>query len=158
MMNADPVLSRIWEVVGPVAAGEGMEVVDIEFRREGGRGARVLRVFIDKAGGPTVDDLTRVSRRLDEVFDEEAQFEGPYTLEVSSPGVNRALKKIEHFAGFVGKRIRVRTREAINGRKSFLGPLKEVRADEIVMLQDGIEVRISVASIDKANYEHDWGK
>ena len=157
-MNADPVLSRIWEVVGPVAAGEGMEAVDIEFRREGGRGGRVLRVFIDKAGGPTVDDLTRVSRRLGEVFDEGVEFEGPYTLEVSSPGINRALKKIEHFAGYVGKRIRVRTREPINGRKMFLGPLKEVQADGIAMLQDGVEVRIALAAIDKANYEHDWGK
>ena len=157
-MNADPVLSRIWEVAGPVAAGEGMEVVDIEFRREGGRGSRVLRVFIDKAGGPTLDDLTRVSRRLGEVLDEGVEFDGPYTLEVSSPGVNRALKKIEHFAGFVGKRIRVRTREPINGRKTFLGQLKEVETDGIVMLQDGVEVRIGFASIDKANYEHDWGK
>ena len=157
-MNADPVLSRIWEVAGPVAAGEGMEVVDIEFRREGGRGSRVLRVFIDKAGGPTLDDLTRVSRRLGEVLDEGVEFDGPYTLEVSSPGVNRALKKIEHFAGFVGKRIRVRTREPIDGRKTFLGPLKEVQADGIAMLQDGVEVRIGFASIDKANYQHDWGK
>ena len=157
-MNADPVLSRIWEVVGPIAAGEGMEVIDIEFRREGGRGGRVLRVFIDKAGGPTVDDLTRVSRRLGEVLDEGVEFEGPYTLEVSSPGVNRALKKLEHFVGFVGKRIRVRTREPIDGRKMFLGPLKEVQTDAIVMQQDGVEVRIAFASIDKANYEHDWGK
>ena len=158
MMNADPVLSRIWEVAVPVAGGEGMEVVDIEFRREGGGGGRVLRVFIDKAGGPTVDDLTRVSRRLGEVLDEGVEFEGRYTLEVSSPGVNRALKKIEHFAGFVGKRIRVRTLEPINGRKMFLGPLKEVQNDGIVMQQDGVEVRIAFASIDKANYEHDWGK
>ncbi len=157
-MDADPVLSRIWEVADPVAAGEGMEVVDIEFRREGGRGSRVLRVFIDKAGGPTVDDLTRVSRRLGEVLDEGVEFDGPYTLEVSSPGINRVLKKVEHFAGFVGKRIRVRTRETIDGRKAFLGPLKEVVADGIVMLQDGVEIRIGFAAIEKANYEHDWGK
>ena len=157
-MNADPVLSRIWEVVGPVAVGEGMEVVDIEFRREVGRGGRVLRVFIDKVGGPTLDDLTRVSRRLGEVLDEGVEFDGPYTLEVSSPGINRALKKLEHFAAFVGQRIRVHTREPINGRKMFLGPLKEVQADGIVMQQDGVEVRIALASIDKANYEHDWGK
>ena len=148
----------MWEIAGPVAAGEGMEVVDIEFRREGGRGGRVLRVFIDKAGGPTLDDLTRVSRRLGEVLDEGVGFDGAYTLEVSSPGVNRALKKLEHFAGFVGKRIRVRTREMIDGRKTFLGPPKEVQADGIVMLQDGVEVRIGFALIDKANYEHDWGK
>jgi len=158
MMNADPALSRIWEIVGPIAAGEGMEVVDIELRREGGRGSRVLRVFIDKAGGPTVDDLTRVSRGLGEVLDEGAEFDGPYTLEVSSPGINRVLKKVEHFARFVEKRIRVRTREPINGRKSFLGPLKEVVADGIAMLQDGVEVRIGFATIEKANYEHDWGK
>jgi ribosome maturation factor RimP len=156
MMSVDPILTRIWEMAGPVAAGEGMEIVDVEFRREGSRAGKVLRIFLDKEGGPTLEDLTRISRRLNEIFDEGLQVEGSYVLEVSSPGINRALKTPEHFARFIGKRVRVRTRELIEGRRSFLGTLKEATPGEIVVETDGRDYRIAYAVIEKANYEHDW--
>ena len=157
-MSVDPVVARVWEMASSVAAGEGMEVVDIEFRPEGSRGGRVLRLYLDKEGGPTVDDLTRVSRQLSELLDESPEVPGPYTLEVSSPGINRALKKVEHFIRYVGKKVRVRTGDMIEGRRSFLGVLKEVAKDEIVVAQDGRDVRIALSLIEKANYEHEWGK
>jgi len=72
-MGSDAAVARVWELAASVAAGEGMEVVDIEFRREGGRGGRVLRLYLDKEGGPNVDDLARVSRHLSELLDGEAQ-------------------------------------------------------------------------------------
>jgi ribosome maturation factor RimP len=156
MMSVDPILTRIWEMAGPVAAGEGMEIVDVEFRREGSRAGKVLRIFLDKEGGPTLEDLTRISRRLNEIFDEGLQVEGSYVLEVSSPGINRALKTPEHFARFIGKRVRVRTRDLIDGRRSFLGILKEATPGEIVVETDGRDYRIAYAVIEKANYEHDW--
>jgi ribosome maturation factor RimP len=155
-MSVDPVLTHIWEMAGPVAAGEGMEIVDIEFRAEGSRSGRVLRIFLDKEGGPTLDDLTRVSRSLNELFDEGLQVEGSYVLEVSSPGINRPLKRPEHFVRFVGKRVRVRTRELIEGRRLFLGVLKEATPGEIVVELEGREYRIAFPLIEKANYEHDW--
>ncbi|HTM07940.1 MAG TPA: ribosome maturation factor RimP [Verrucomicrobiae bacterium] len=155
-MSVDPILTRIWEMAGPVAAGEGMEIVDVEFRREGSRAGKVLRIFLDKEGGPTLEDLTRISRRLNEIFDEGLQVEGSYVLEVSSPGINRALKTPEHFARFIGKRVRVRTRDLIEGRRSFLGTLKEATPGEIVVETDGRDYRIAYAVIEKANYEHDW--
>lgn len=156
-MGSDAAVARVWELAASVAAGEGMEVVDIEFRREGGRGGRVLRLYLDKEGGPNVDDLTRVSRQLSELLDGEAGMDGPYTLEVSSPGINRALKKLEHFQRFIGKRVRVRTREVVEGRRSFLGLLKEVRESGVVVSQEGAEFYLPLAVIEKANYEHDWG-
>jgi ribosome maturation factor RimP len=156
MMSVDPVLTRIWEMAGPVAAGEGMEIVDIEFRREGSRAGRVLRIFLDKDGGPTLDDLARVSRRLNELFDDSLDVEGSYVLEVSSPGINRALKTPEHFARFLGKQVRVRTRDLIEGRRSFLGKLKEATPEEIVVELEGRDYRIALPLIEKANYEHDW--
>ena len=156
-MSVDPVVVRVWEVAAPLAADEGMEIVDIEFRREGSRGGRVLRFYLDKEGGPSLDELTRVSRQLGDLLEEQIQVDGPYTLEVSSPGVNRALKKLDHFDRFVGKRVRVRTREMIEGRRLFLGLLKEVRHDGITVAQDGADVRIDFSLIEKANYEHDWG-
>ena len=155
-MSVDPVVARVWEMAAPLAAGEGMEIVDIEFRREGTRPGRVLRLYLDKEGGPTVDDLARVSRGLNELLDESPEVPGPYTLEVSSPGINRALKTLDHFTRFVGKRVRVRTRDLIEERRSFLGILKDVTRDEVVVSQEGREFRIAFSLIEKANYEHDW--
>jgi ribosome maturation factor RimP len=81
---------------------------------------------------------------------------GTYTLEVSSPGINRPLKRPEHFARFVGKRIRVRTRDSIDGRRSFLGTLQEVLENQITLKQEGAQYQIPFAVIEKSNYEHDW--
>ena len=154
----DATVSRVWEMAAPLVEGEGMEIVDIELRHEGSRGGRVLRLYLDKeGGGPTVDDLSRVSRHLSDLLDtHDAVVDGTYTLEVSSPGINRPLKRPEHFARFVGKRIRVRTRDMINGRRSFLGTLQEVLEDQITLKQDGAQYQIPFCVIEKSNYEHDW--
>jgi ribosome maturation factor RimP len=152
----DATVTRVWELAAPLAEGEGMEIVDIEFRREGGRGGRVLRLYLDKEGGPNVDDLSRVSRQLSELLDSQDAVPGAYTLEVSSPGINRPLKRPEHFARFVGKRVRVRTRDIIDNRRSFLGILQQVLEDKITLSQDGKEYQIPFSIIEKSNYEHDW--
>jgi ribosome maturation factor RimP len=111
---------------------------------------------MDKEGGPSVDDLSRVSRRLSDMLDSEDAIAGAYTLEVSSPGINRPLKKPEHFGRFVGKRIRVRTRDMIDGRRSFIGILGQVLGDSVILTQEGKQYQIPFSMIDKSNYEHDW--
>lgn len=152
----DAIVERVWRLAAPLAAQEGMEIIDIEFRREGGRAGRVLRLYLDKEGGPNVDDISRVSRALSDVLDAENAIDTAYTLEVSSPGINRPLKRPEHFARFVGKRIRVRTRDMIEGRRAFLGILSGVAGDKIVLAQDGRDYNIPLSTIEKSNYEHDW--
>lgn len=152
----DATLTRVWQLAGPLVEGEGMEIVDIEFRHEGSRGGRVLRLYLDKEGGPNVDDLSRVSRQLSELLDAEDTIDGSYTLEVSSPGINRPLKKPAHFARFVGKRIRVRTRDLIDGRRSFLGILGQVVEDSVILTQEGKRYQIPFSMIEKSNYDHDW--
>jgi ribosome maturation factor RimP len=132
-----------------------MEIVEIECRHEGRQRGKVLRVYLDKEEGPSLDDLSRISRQLSDLLDVHEPLEGPYTLEVSSPGINRVLKTREHFARFVGKRVRVRSRETIGGKRSFLGVLKDVREDGITV-QEKSAVDIPFALIEKANYEHDW--
>ncbi len=150
-------LGRVWQLAAPLAANDGLEIVDIELKPEGGRSGRVLRVYLDKEGGPTLDELSRVSRGLSDLLDEHDDVvDGAYALEVSSPGINRPLKRPEHFSRFVGKKIRVRTREMINGRRSFLGELLEVSAEKIAVKQDGARWEIAFSQIDKSNYEHDW--
>ena len=152
----DATTARIWELAKPLAQTQGLEIIDIEFRSEGSRGGRVLRLYLDKDGGPNMDELSQVSRELSGLLDEQDFVEGAYTLEVSSPGINRPLKLPEHFRRFLGKRVRVRTRELIQGRRSFLGPLLEVFPDKIALNQDGARIEIPFALIEKSNYEHDW--
>ena len=155
-MVLDRTVSRIWEVAAQIADGEGMEVVDVELRPEGSRRGRVLRLYLDKHGGPNIDELGRVSRQLSELLDTQDIVEGSYTLEVSSPGINRPLKKPEHFQRFIGKRVRVRTGDMIEGRRSFLGILKEVTGDKIRIEVEGKQYDIPFSTIEKSNYEHDW--
>ena len=155
-MVLDRTVSRIWEVATQIADGEGMEVVDVELRPEGSRRGRVLRLYLDKHGGPNIDELGRVSRQLSELLDTQDIVEGSYTLEVSSPGINRPLKKPEHFQRFIGKRVRVRTGDMIEGRRSFLGILNEVTGEKIKIEVESKQYEIPFSMIEKSNYEHDW--
>lgn len=155
-MERDRTVSRIWELATQIADGEAMEVIDVELRREGTRAGRVLRVYLDKEGGPNVDDLGRVSRQLSDLLDSQDIVEGSYTLEVSSPGINRPLKKPEHFQRFIGKRVRIRTGDMIDGRRSFLGILSEVSGDTIRIEVEGKPYQIPFSMIEKSNYDHDW--
>ena len=151
-MERDRTVSRIWELATQIADGEAMEVIDVELRREGTRAGRVLRLYLDKEGGPSVDDLGRVSRQLSELLDAQDIVEGSYTLEVSSPGINRPLKKPEHFQRFIGKRVRIRTGDMIDGRRSFLGILSEVSGDTIRIEVEGKAYQIPFSMIEKSNY------
>jgi ribosome maturation factor RimP len=152
----DATLAQIWELAAAIAETDGKEIVDIEFHPEGSRSGRVLRVYIDKPGGTSLEELTQVSRQLSEQLDTLDLIESAYTLEVSSPGINRPLRRPEHFTPFIGKRIRVRTRDMIEGRRSCLGILQEAGADKIKLMQDRAEYEIPFSTIEKSNYEHDW--
>ncbi|HYY70436.1 MAG TPA: ribosome maturation factor RimP, partial [Terriglobales bacterium] len=102
-------LENLRELAQRVTASGGFELVDVEFRGSGGK-ARMLRVFIDKAGGVTHADCEAVSRELGTILDvEDAVPGGSYTLEVSSPGLDRKLNRPEDFARFVGRRVKLTT-------------------------------------------------
>jgi ribosome maturation factor RimP len=133
------------------------ELVDIEYAREGRGG--VVRVFIDRrveelGGGPpasvTVDDCARVSHRLSELLESEDPIKGHYTLEVSSPGFDRILRKRAHFERFVGERIFAELKLPINGRRRFAGVLKSIAGDSIVMDVDGQAHELPLERIQKA--------
>ncbi len=118
----------------------------------------MLRFYLDRIeGGVTLDDLTPISRILGDVVEAHDVTTGRYTLEVSSPGINRRLRKPKHFRDFVGKKVRVRTIEDQDGRRSFLGSLSKVG-------EEGIEVEVDEGlryfrfdDIAQANYEHEFG-
>lgn len=138
----------------------GMELVDIEYKREGRQ--MVLRFFIDKVGGISLDDCTDVSRELSAVLDVEDIVPGKYILEVSSPGLNRPLKKEADYLRYIGRLVKVKTFEALpdeagNKRKTFLGELTGF-ADGIVMmhLREGQNAQIPIDKVAKASLEFDF--
>lgn len=147
------VVVRVWELAGPVAESEGLELVDVEFQRES-RG-HVLRLYLDREGGITLDDLARASRQVGDVLDVHDAVPGEYVLECSSPGINRRLRRPEHFRRFVGERVRVKTVERGAGRRSFVGRLEAVDDEGIEVSDAQGSYKIRHDEIVRANYEAD---
>lgn len=146
----ETVAERVWQLADPLVTDEGLEIVDVEFHRES-RGM-VLRLFVDREGGVSLDDLTRVSRQLGDLLDVGSAVPGAYTLEVSSPGINRRLRRPDHFRRYLQKTVRVRTVGPLEGRRNFVGPLVAVESDGIRLgADDGQFIRF--AEIAQANYE-----
>lgn len=149
----ETVAERVWEVAEPLVTDEGLEIVDIEHRRES-RGW-VLRLFVDREGGVSLDDLTRVSRQLGDLLDAHDLVPGAYTLELSSPGINRRLRRPEHFSRYVGAKVRVKLLIPRDGRRVFVGTLESVDEGGIrVSDQTGVYA-IAFGDIAQANYEAD---
>jgi ribosome maturation factor RimP len=150
--------ARAQEVLEPIVAGEGLELLEVEFLRE--REGWILRLFIDKPGGRVgLDECSQVSRAVDTVLDVEDIVPHEYNLEVSSPGVNRPLKKPVHFERVKGQKIKVKTFGPIGEppRKNFTGTLTEVAADAIAVDVEGAgSFRISFKDIAKANLEFEF--
>ena len=128
-----------------------MELVDIEYKGEG-RG-KILRIYIDKENGVTIDDCADISRELSVILDVNDVIPNRYTLEVSSPGLRRPLKKIDDFKRFKGKLVLVKTKETINNRKVFKGQLNDCQEDHIVIEIDNESYEIPFDLIKKANLE-----
>ncbi|MGM9608454.1 MAG: ribosome maturation factor RimP [Oscillospiraceae bacterium] len=108
-------------LAAPIAQEQGCTLWDVEYVKEAG--TWILRVYIDKEGGVSINDCEAVSRPLSDKLDEVDPIEGSYTLEVASAGAERVLKKPEHFAAFLGSEVDVRLYRPINGKKEFVGVL-----------------------------------
>ncbi len=149
-------LEKIEALLEPVAVSQGYEWVACEWGSEAG--ARVLRVFIDKAGGLEVKDCEEFSRLIDPLLEVEALISERYQLEVSSPGLNRPLKKWGDFEKFVGEKVSVKTKRPLNGRSHYKGLLKLAQNQQIQLEIDGQLYAIPFLEIMKANLEVDWDK
>ena len=108
-------------LAAPIVQEQGCSLWDVEYVKEAG--TWVLRVYIDKEGGVSINDCEAVSRPLSDKLDEVDPIEGSYTLEVASAGAERVLKKPEHFAAFLGSEVDVRLYRPIDGKKEFVGVL-----------------------------------
>jgi len=125
-------LDQIHAIVERVAASSGLEAVEIELR--GGGKSRMLRIFIDKPGGVTHEDCASVSREVSTIFDvEDAMPGGAYTLEVSSPGLDRKLFRAADFERFQGSRVKLTTKEPVHGNRHFEGRLEHFAAGRLTL-------------------------
>ncbi|MFQ5608764.1 MAG: ribosome maturation factor RimP [Woeseiaceae bacterium] len=136
------------EMLEPTVERLGYELSDLEVRLSGGSG--VVRVFIDRPDGVGLDDCEKVSLAVSALLDVEDPVPGNYDLEVSSPGLNRKLTKVEHFERFTGETVKVEMRFPVEGRKRFRGTLEAVGKENIVVDVDGVSHTLPMATIDTA--------
>ena len=149
------VAKRVADLVEPILDEMGFELVDVEYLSNYGKW--VLRLYIDKETGVTIDDCVRVSREIGDIIDVKGVVTHEYTLEVSSPGIDRPLRKEKDFVGAVGKKVKVRTITPMNGRRSFTGYLKDFKNGTLYIEMEDTPVALPWAEVDKANlvYEFD---
>ncbi|NOY67082.1 MAG: ribosome maturation factor RimP [Gammaproteobacteria bacterium] len=139
---------KLQQIVEDVVSSLGYELVGIEYMMRDKSG--LLRIYIDKEQGIVLDDCRAVSHQLSGVLDVEDPIAGNYDLEISSPGMDRLLFKASDFDRFAGQRVKIKLVSAIDGRKKFKGLLQGLQEEEVVIEQDGQEIRISLANIDQA--------
>jgi len=152
-MTEREIVDRVRAMIHPIVLDEGMEVVDIEYRRESG--GWVLRVILDKEGGVTLDDCSRVSQEVGRSLDVEDIIQTSYTLEVSSPGLTRPLKTEKDFTKYLHRMVKVKTVDPIQNRRQFKGRLQGVSEKGVEILVDGRIYQISLSNVAKANLEVD---
>ena len=132
MKESRPVVDRISEVISPILWALDLELVDVVCVGQGARS--VVRVYIDKAGGVTVDDCGRAHLAIGPALDVADPFPHPYTLEVSSPGLDRAFKRIQDYHRALGKQVSVKLRQPIDGQWRVAGVLTEVNEQGLTVV------------------------
>ncbi len=156
------VTEQIEKLIQPLLEDLGCELVDLEYQRE--QRGWVLRFFLDKVGGINLDDCAMASREISSLLDVENVISTAYSLEVSSPGIERPLKKPEDFKRFSGQLAKIKTLDSIDpdasgkNRKTFIGTLSGLEGDEILLILKNTTdaIRIPLQQIDKANLKHEF--
>jgi ribosome maturation factor RimP len=154
-MSRQIITARVEEVAERLAQADGIEIVEVELKGTGRN--QLLRIFIDKPGGVTHGDCERVSQRVGEALDGEDIVPGHYTLEVSSPGIERKLKKKNDFLRFQGQKAKLVYRE-IEGKNRFVEGTLAGTEDSLVLVDvgDGERIQIPFDSIERANLKFEW--
>lgn len=149
----DDLKFKIWQFAEPVALSEGLELIHVECVKMHSRW--VFRLFLDKEGGVTLDDCTAVSNQLGDILDVHELSQGPYTLEVSSPGLDRPISRDQDFEKFQGAKLKIRTHIKIDGSRNFQGTLVnyiEENGQKVVRIDVAGKIfNIPKNEIDKAN-------
>jgi len=147
-VSADRIITAVESFARPVLDDMGLELVEVQFRRESA--GWILRLFIDREDGVNVDDCASVSRQISAYLEVEDLIEHAYSLEVSSPGLERPLKKKEDFVRFTGRKARIKLKEPIDGQRVFFGLLGAVDENTITLLVDGQQMKIDLDVVARA--------
>ena len=145
------IVNKVTHLVKPLAEYNDIELVLVEFVK-GPRG-NILRLVIDKDGGVTLDDCTRISRVVSDLLDVHDPVPGSYSLEVSSPGINRPLVKKDDYNKFSGEKVLIKLAEPLEGRKKFKGVLRGIINDDVVIESSGQKFYLPYSLIIKARLD-----
>jgi ribosome maturation factor RimP len=146
------VVVQLWQLIEPVVHSEGMELLELEYRCESD--GWVLRLFIDQEGGITVEDCARVSHVVGDLLDVADPIVNQYHLEVSSPGLNRPLRKWEHFQKYVGSIVDVRASTSIDNRRRFKGKLIAASPEGITVDCEGRVFELPLNLVERARLRY----
>ena len=141
--------AQVTELIAPTVEALGLQLWGVEHAQQGK--FSVLRIFIESDAGITIDDCEKVSRQVSAILDVEDPIAGEYTLEVSSPGLDRPLFSVPQFEQFQGSEVDVRLRKPLDGRRKFKGLIASVKGDVICVQVDGEDFQLSHSDIEKAN-------
>jgi ribosome maturation factor RimP len=155
MSEAERIVKEVSRIAESLLPEFGMEMVDVEFRFE--RGRWTLRVYIDKDGGVTVDDCASVSRELGDVVEAESIINNAYVLEVSSPGLDRPLRKEQDFIRSIGKLIAIEMARPVSQRRKFTGRLAHVEDGTVRILVDDADLfELPLDGIKRARIKYEF--
>ncbi|MBW2028316.1 MAG: ribosome maturation factor RimP [Deltaproteobacteria bacterium] len=152
--NVATVSKQVIDLIEPAIEEMGYDLVDVEYLSAHGRW--VLRVYIDKSGGVDVEDCARVSRGIGDLIDVKDIIDHEYVLEVSSPGLNRPLKKERDFQWAIGKKVRVKTLAPIEGRRNYTGYLSKFQGGILTLSIEGGTVTLPWKEVAKANLVYEF--
>jgi len=156
MAGRDVIIEKVQEIVERVAADAALEVVDVQLL--GGGGSRLLRIFIDKPEGVTHADCEYISQHVGTILDVEDVIPGGrYTLEVSSPGLERKLARPREFERFVGRKVKVVLRQPVENQRTWVGALRNF-AEGIITLEPspGKSIQFPLELVERANLKFEW--
>ena len=151
-MQKEDIKIRVESLVQPYLAAQGVELVEVAFNQPR-RGRATLRLFVDREGGITLDEITRVSRVVGELLDVHDLISSSYTLEVSSPGLTRELKGPRDYERYTGRLVRLTTRSVWQGKQVHRGILQGLANEEVSLVEGEALVRIPLAEIAKARLD-----
>lgn len=153
LFDKDEIVFQVEELIKPLVEAQGLELVEVEFTQPR-RGRANLRIFLDRPGGITLDEITRISRVVGNLLDVHDLIGPSYNLEVSSPGLTRELKKPKDYQRYAGRLVRLTTRRPVHGRQVHRGILKGLEEENIVCMEVAGEVRrIPLAEVAKARLD-----
>ncbi len=153
-MKFEPLIQEISKTIEPILQSQGLELIDVEYNREAQ--GWVLRIYLDREGGITVEDCAEASRELGAILEVRDLIPNRYVLEVSSPGVTRPLKRPEDFNKYQNRSVKIKLFMPLEGRRNFKGKLLGLKEDKVSVESERRIYEIPIQNIAKANLELDF--